>query len=200
MIRVLLVDDHPIVREGLETLLADNGLEVAGSCGTIREAVGVAADVALVDLELPDGDGVDLIRRLADSVRCIVLTAYRRDEQIFAALEAGAAGFLLKGTPSSEILRAIRAVLEGGTYLEPAVAARVAAGMRSSIRLSAREAQVLALVAEGKSSRDIADRLTIAERTVKFHVTSLLNKLGASNRAEAVARAAERGLLPRRQP
>lgn len=202
MIRVLLVDDHPIVREGLETVLEDRGLEVVGSCGSVREALEAAAqtrpEVVLVDLELPDGDGVELIGRLSEALAdtCfVVLTAYRRDEQIFGALKAGATGFLLKGTPSSDIVRAIEVVLDGGSYLDPSVAARVAAGLRGSTRLSPRETEVLELVSRGLSTRDMAERMHVTERTVKFHVTSILNKLGASNRAEAVALAVRRGLL-----
>ncbi len=207
MIRVLVVDDHPVVREGLVAVLEDESdFQVVGAVGSGAEAVAAAAreraDVVLLDLELDGEDGVQALPRLLATParpRVLVFTAYDSDERVFAALEAGAAGYLLKGAPTAEIAAAIRAVAGGGSYLAPRVAAKVVARVGrprgSGSRLSSREREVLRLVAEGQSNKQIARALGIAERTVKFHVTSLFQKLAAENRAQAVARAAELGLL-----
>ena len=205
MIRVLIVDDHPIVRDGLLAVLGDQpDLEIVAAVGSAEEALGLAArpDIVLLDLELPGLDGVAALPRLAEAMpaaRMLVLTAYATDERVFGALKAGAAGYLLKGTPATEIVRAIRDVHAGGSALEPAVAARVVAAVgaphRVSTELSPREREVLALLAEGLPTKQIARSLGITERTVKFHVASLFAKLGASNRAQAVALAARRKLL-----
>ena len=206
MIRVLVVDDHPIVREGLVAILEDErDFQVAGAAGSAEEALALAPrerpDVILLDLELPGMNGVDAIPRLAAAVpdaRVIVLTAYDTDERVLGAVRAGARGYLLKGAPADEIARAIRAVHAGGSYLEARVAARVLTQVRSprrAIGLSARERMVLRLVADGLPTKQIARQLGITERTVKFHVSSIMNKLGAGTRAQAVAEAARRGLL-----
>lgn len=207
MIRVLVVDDHPIVRDGLVAVLSDEpDLEVVGAAGSVKEAVALAArespDVVLLDLELPETDGVTGISRLKEvmpTVRTIVLTAYDTDERVFGALNAGANGYLLKGVPASEIVRGIRAVYQGGSSLDPHIAARVLATMgtggRSRLRLSPRERDVLALLAQGLTTKEMARSLSISERTVKFHITSIFTKLGASNRAQAVALALQQHLL-----
>ena len=206
MIGVLIVDDHPVVREGLAAVLEDTkDVRVVGSLGSAEEALASAAaappDVVLLDLELPGMNGVDAIPRLtaaAPRSRIIVLTAYDTEERVLGALKAGAAGYLLKGAGAAEIVQAIRAVAAGGSYLTPRVAARVVAQVnapRRSGRLSDREREVLRLVARGRANQQIARDLGIAERTVKFHMTSIFNKLGADNRAQAVAIATERGLL-----
>jgi len=206
MIRVLIVDDHPVVREGLAAVLEDTkDVRVVGAVGSAEEALASVAvglpDVVLLDLELPGMNGVDAIPRLtaaAPRPRVIVLTAYDTEERVLGALKAGAAGYLLKGAGAAEIVQAIRAVAAGGSYLTPRVAARVVAQVnapRRSGRLSDRERQVLRLVARGRSNKQIARDLGITERTVKFHMTSIFNKLGADNRAQAIAIAAERGLL-----
>jgi len=207
VIRVLVVDDHPVVREGLIAVLEDEAdFQVVGAAATADDAVALAArerpDVVLLDLELDGQDGVQALPRLTATPgepRVLVFTAYDADERVFGALQAGAAGYLLKGAPTAEIARAIRAVAAGGSYLAPRVAAKVVAQVgRPRVpagRLSAREREVLRLVAAGQSNKQIARTLRIAERTVKFHVTSLFQKLGADNRAQAVARAAEQGLL-----
>lgn len=195
MIRLVVVDDHPIVREGLVAALSRrDDFTVAAAFGSAEEllAARVEADVVLLDLELSGMSGVEAIPRIA--ARVLVLTAYATDEQIDAVLRAGARGYLLKGAALEEIERAIRAVAEGQTYLDPRVASRVVA-LSAAPRLSAREREVLRLVAAGRSNKEIAAALTIAERTVKFHVTAIFNKLGAENRAQAVAIAAERGLV-----
>jgi len=206
MIRVLVVDDHPVVREGLMAVLEDTKeVQVVGEAGSAEEALSsverTRPDVVLLDLELPGINGVDAIPRFSASTarpRVIVLTAYDTEERVLASLKAGAAGYVLKGAPASEIAQAIRAVAGGGSYLTPRVAARVVAQVNAPKRssgLSARERQVLRLVARGRSNKQIAGELVITERTVKFHMTSILNKLGADNRAQAIAIAAERGLL-----
>jgi DNA-binding NarL/FixJ family response regulator len=206
MIRVLIVDDHPVVREGLVAVLEDTKeVRVVGAVGSAEEALasmGTASpDVVLLDLELPGMSGVDAIPRLAASPshpRVMVLTAYDTEERVLGALKAGAGGYVLKGATASEIVQAIRAVAGGGSYLTPRVAARVVAQVnapRRSGTLSERERQVLRLVARGRSNKQIARDLAITERTVKFHMTSIFNKLGADNRAQAIAVAADRGLL-----
>jgi DNA-binding NarL/FixJ family response regulator len=208
MIRILVVDDHPIVRDGLVTVLQDQAdLHVVGSVGTAEEAVALAAclhpDVVLLDLELPGVDGVAAIPRLleaAPAVRVLVFTAYDTDEQIFGAIQAGATGYLLKGADVAEIVRAIRNVHDGGSHLAPRVAARVLGAVGAPRRtptrgLSAREREVLQLLAQGLATKQIARSLGVTERTVKFHVASIFAKLDATNRAQAVALAAQRNLL-----
>jgi DNA-binding NarL/FixJ family response regulator len=206
MIRVLIVDDHPVVREGLRVVLEDTKeMEVVGEAGSAEEALSsverALPDIVLLDLELPGMNGVDAIPRLAGAAshpRVIILTAYDTEERVLAALKAGAVGYVLKGAPAGEIAQAIRAVAGGGSYLTPRVAARVVAQVNAPRRsglLTARERQVLRLVARGRSNKQIARDLSITERTVKFHMTSIFNKLGADNRAQAIAIAAQRGLL-----
>jgi DNA-binding NarL/FixJ family response regulator len=192
--KVAIVDDHPVVREGLAAALSNRGFTIASSFGSAEEllAARFEADVVLLDLELPGMSGVDAIARVGKPV--LVLTAYANDEQIDAVLRAGARGYLLKGASVDEIERAIRTVASGQTYLDPKVASRLVA-LSGAPRLSAREREVLRLVAAGRANKEIASALDIAERTVKFHVTSIFNKLGAENRAQAVAIAIERGLV-----
>jgi DNA-binding NarL/FixJ family response regulator len=206
MIRVLIVDDHPIVREGVTAVLErEADIHVVGSADTIgagmRLAQALRPDVVLLDLKLPDAqafDGVAVFTRVGGSV--IVFTAYDGDEDVFRAIRGGARGYLLKGSPAAEIGQAIRQVHAGESYVSPRIAAKLVSGVaRKGARtglLSSRERGVLRLVAAGLSNRQIADALSISERTVKFHVTAIFNKLGAENRAQAVALAAERGLLP----
>ncbi|HYI12232.1 MAG TPA: response regulator transcription factor [Thermoanaerobaculia bacterium] len=197
--KIVIVDDHPIVREGLIAALERReGLEIAGAFGSAEEAIAALAhtkpDVVLLDLELPGMSGVDAVSRIRGQAEVVVLTAYASDEQIDAALRAGARGYLLKGSSIDEIDHAIRAAARGGTWLDPRIAARVVA-LSTTPRLSPREREVLRLVAAGRTNKEIATELHIAERTVKFHVTSLFDKLGAENRAQAVAVASERGLV-----
>jgi DNA-binding NarL/FixJ family response regulator len=208
MIRVLIVDDHPVVREGLVATLEDESdLHVAGAVGSAEDALNVAAtarpDVILLDLELPGLSGIEAIPRLAAALPdagIIILTAYDTDERVLGAVRAGARGYLLKGASVDEIARAIRAVHGGGSYLASPVAAKILGQVRSPGRattLSGRERTVLREIAAGRSTKQIAHALGITERTVKFHVSSIMNKLGADNRAQAVAEAARRGLLDR---
>lgn len=205
MIRIMVVDDHPVVREGLVAILEDEpDFEIAGATGSAEDALAMAAqarpDVILLDLELPGMSGVEAIPRLAAAVphaRVLVLSAYDTDERVLGAVKAGARGYLLKGATAGEIAQAIRAVHAGGSYLASRVADTVLTQVKSPRRstLSARELAVLRLVADGMTSKKIARQLSITERTVKFHIDSILNKLGAETRAQAVAKAAERGLL-----
>lgn len=190
MTRIAIVDDHPIVREGLVAAL-ESKFEIAGVFASAEEAIGRAkADVILLDLELPGMSGLDAIERLPSAV--LVLTAYDAGEDVERAIRAGAKGYLLKGASLEEIERAINTVARGDSYIDPRVASRLVAPRQ---RLSAREREVLRLVARGKSNKEIAAKLRISERTAKFHVTAILSKLGAQNRAQAAAIAAEQHLL-----
>jgi DNA-binding NarL/FixJ family response regulator len=204
VIRVLVVDDHPIVRDGLVAVLSDEpDLIVVGAVSTTEEALEALGeshpDVVLLDLELPGQDGVSAIPPLvAGNARVLVLTAYDTDERVFGALQAGARGYLLKGATAVEIAGAIRSVHAGDSVLAPPVAARVVASVRprhSRTGLSAREREVLGLLAEGLTTKEMSRRLDITERTVKFHVHSLCAKLGAANRTQAVALATQQHLL-----
>lgn len=206
IIRILLADDHPVVRDGLAAMLATQpDFEVVGEAGTGAEAVAEAArlrpDVVLMDLEMPELDGIEAIRRLraADpSVQVVVLTAFDTDERIVGSLQAGAQGYLLKGAPRAEIFAAIRTVSAGGALIPPVVASKLLRQVReaeSPDALTARETEVLSLVAAGLANKEIAARLSISERTVKFHVSAVLSKLGAKNRTQAVRLARERGVV-----
>jgi len=208
VIKLLVIDDHPIVRQGLTSSLDDEpDFEVVGAAGSAEEALLLAArrpDVILLDLELPGLGGVEAIPRLAEvspGSAVLVFTAYQTDERVLGAIRAGAKGYLLKGATTAEIVAAVRTVAAGGSALEPRVAARLIAAVRSpregGSQLTARERDVLRLIADGLPGKQIARALGISERTVKFHTASLLRKLGADNRAQAVALAAERGLLTR---
>jgi DNA-binding NarL/FixJ family response regulator len=209
-IRIVVVDDHPVVREGLVAMLqTQSDFEVVGEAASGADGLGLIAqlvpDVVLLDLELPGIDGVGVLRQLRarnDSARVIVFTVFDTDDRIIAAVEAGAAGYLLKGAPRSELFAAIRVVNGGGSLLHPLVAstvlrhvARERDGETLSVSLTPREHSVLALLAHGKSNKEIAASLGVAERTVKFHVSAIFTKLGVSNRTEAVTRAVSTGLV-----
>jgi DNA-binding NarL/FixJ family response regulator len=195
MTRVLIIDDHPIVREGLVAALNGKGdIQVAGGFGSAEEGIAAAArlkpDVVILDLELPGMSGLDAIAQFSAPV--LMLTAYGTDDEIERALAAGAKGYLLKGAPLDDIERAIAAVSRGESFLDSRVTAQLLSrGGRA--RLTNREREVLRLL--GNSNKEIAATLHISERTVKFHVTSIFNKLGADTRAQAVAIAAEQRLL-----
>jgi DNA-binding NarL/FixJ family response regulator len=205
MIRVLLVDDHPVVRDGLRGMLADaDDIEVVGEAGDGAEAVDVAAvrspDVVLMDLRMPRVDGVAAIRRLAARglpARVLVLTTYDTDQDVVPAIEAGATGYLLKDTPRDQLCQAIRAAARGEAVLSPSVAGRLMGRMREPATepLSNRELEVLGLIAQGCTNRDAAGRLFISEATVKTHLLHIYAKLGVNDRAAAVATAFARGLL-----
>jgi DNA-binding NarL/FixJ family response regulator len=203
-IRILIADDHPVVRDGLAAMLAtESGLELVGMAATGSEAVHktleLRPDLVLLDLEMPEGGGLAAIERLRGmyaAARIIVFTAFARDEDIMAAVKAGAQGYLLKGAPREELIRAIRAVHAGLSQIEPAIAAKLLRRMREGERaLTEREREVLAHLARGAANKEIARALAVSERTVKFHVGSILAKLEASNRTQAVAKARESGLV-----
>ncbi|MEV6485224.1 response regulator transcription factor [Streptomyces sp. NPDC051576] len=208
LISVLIVDDHPVVRDGLRGMFESApGFRVLGEASDGVEAVERAAaldpDVILMDLRMPGGGGVDAIRELtrrSARAKVLVLTTYDTDSDTLPAIEAGATGYLLKDAPRDELFTAVRAAAAGRTVLSPAVASRLVSAVRGpqspgNEPLSAREREVLVLVAKGTSNREIARELFISEATVKTHLTHLYGKLGVKDRAAAVAVAYDRGIL-----
>ena len=210
MIRLLIADDHPVVRAGLAGLLSDEpGFEVVAEASDGDEAVTLARatspDVILMDLRMPRVDGVSATARIAGGEagtpppRVLILTTYESDDQILAAIEAGASGYLLKAAPQAEIVAGIRSVAAGQSALSPQVAVRLVERMRrpgpDAVVLTARELDVLRLVATGHSNKQIAVTLGIGESTVKTHLLKVFDKLGVTDRTRAVTLAMERGLL-----
>jgi two-component system, NarL family, response regulator LiaR len=210
VIRVLIADDHAVVRQGLRTFLdLQADIDVVGEAADGEEAVAAAAehapDVILLDLLMPVLDGVAALRRLREAApvaRVIVLTSFGEDERLFAALRAGAAGYLLKDVEPAELVRAIRTAHAGQSPLSPAVAARVIEELASggargapADELTPRELEVLRLIARGRSNKRIALELGVAEKTVKTHVSHVLAKLGLSDRTQAALYAVREGLV-----
>lgn len=204
-VHVLIVDDHPVVREGLRGMLAgETDIEVVGEAGDGKEAIGLARhllpDVVLMDLRMPGMDGVEATQRIAElnGPAVIVVTTYDTDHDILKAVEAGATGYLLKDTPRSELIRAIRAAAGGATVLAPVVAAKLLGRSRAPahLELTARELEVLGLVAKGRTNSEIGQALYIGEATVKTHLLHAFAKLGVDDRTAAVTTAIGRGLLP----
>ena len=203
MVRILLADDHPIVREGLQALLETQAdfevvAEAANGEELLRLALKLEPDVILLDLEMPVMDGVEATRRLhllRPAFHIIVFTAFDNDERIIHAVRAGAVGYLLKDAPRHDIFSAIRIAMEGGSLLQPVVASKLLRHMGQHEVLTEREVEVLNLLAQGMPNKEIAAQLVISERTAKFHVSSIMGKLGATNRTEAVSLAAQRGLI-----
>ncbi len=207
-IRVLIVDDHPIVRQGLTTFLSSRpGLEVVGEAsdgeGAVAEAARLGPDVVLLDLVMPRGGGLDAIRRLKAAghrPRVIVLTSFAGDDQVVEAVRAGAAGYLLKDVPPSDLEAAIRLVHRGGVLLDPSVVGSVMAEVARAEpppgvdELTARERQVLSLLAQGHSNRELAAELYVSAKTVKTHVSSILTKLHLTDRTQAALFAVRHGL------
>lgn len=215
--RIMVVDDHEVVRVGLRTVLAmETDLDVVGEAGSGEQAIELAErlhpDIVLMDVRMEGMDGIEAcrgVREVSPATRVIMITSYADDEAVFAAILAGAAGYLLKNTGRAELLKAIRAVARGEVLLDPAVTrsvteklVRLAARHRDDdIPLSEREKEVLALVAQGLTNKEIAARIIVSEKTARNHVSHILEKLGFSRRSEAAAYAVKRGLLadpPRR--
>ncbi|MEU5695727.1 response regulator transcription factor [Actinosynnema sp. NPDC020468] len=199
MIRVLLVDDHPVVRQGVRGMLASaEDVEVVGEAGSGAEAVvavgDLAPDVVLMDLRMPGMDGVEATARIASTCRVVVLTTYETDADILRAVEAGAAGYLLKDSSREELVEAVRAASRGETVLAPSMVRKLVVRRPA---LSPREMEVLRLVARGLSNVEIGRELFIGEATVKTHLLRVFNKLGVSDRTAAVTTALDRGLLGR---
>ena len=209
MIRVLIVDDHGVVREGLRAFLElQDGLEVVGEAADGRQALAQAErlrpDVILMDLVMPHLDGVGAMRELRrrmPEIRVVALTSFLDEERLLPAIQAGAAGYLLKDAEPAEVVRAVRAAHEGQAIIAPAAAARLvdaisqSAGPSPHDRLTAREREVLELIANGRSNKLIALELGISEKTVKAHVGRVLAKLGVADRTQAALLAVREGLV-----
>jgi DNA-binding NarL/FixJ family response regulator len=204
-IRLLIVDDHPVVRSGLRGVFAgDPNFEVVGEAANGIEAVAQAGrlkvDVVLMDLRMPEMGGVEAIRQLRNaspSPQVLVLTTYDTDRDVFPALEAGATGYLLKDAPREELVRAVHAAYNGESVLSPPVARLLIGQVRKPANeaLSQREGEVLRLIANGATNREIAEALFVSEATVKTHLLHIYDKLGVRDRAAAVGEAYRRGLL-----
>jgi DNA-binding NarL/FixJ family response regulator len=202
---VFLLDDHEVVRRGLRELLESTGeMEVVGEAATAEEALrrvpATSPDVAVLDVRLPDGDGVEVCRELRsknDELKCLMLTSYADDEALFDAIMAGAAGYVLKQIRGNELIDAITKVADGQSLLDPTVTARVLERLRTGgtedekiASLTEQERKLLDLLAEGLTNREIAERMYLAEKTVKNYVSNLLAKMGMQRRTEAAVYAA----------
>lgn len=212
-VRVLLVDDHAVMRLGLRTLFERTGrFQVVGEAATVAQAIDESRlrqpDVIVMDLRLPDGSGVDACRQIrarSPSVRVVFLTSYADEDAVVSSIVAGAAGYLLKATPPQTLLEAVETVARGGSLLDPGVTQVVLDSLRRSAQggsedpliaagLSVQERHILPLIADGKTNREIAETLGLSERTVRTYVSNLLQKLHLSRRSEAAAYAVRRGL------
>lgn len=213
-IKLLLVDDQSLYREGLRTILSTHpDLLIIGEAGNGMEAIQMTSElhpqVILMDLRMPKMNGVEATRRIRGAnpdSQIIVLTTFDDDEDVFDALRAGAVGYLLKDVPSEKLVEAIRAAARGESFLQPSIAAKVVAEfsrlsprptveMAASERLSERECEVLSQLAQGKSNKEIGSALSLAEGTVKNHMSNILNKLGVLDRTQAALKAKEMGLI-----
>lgn len=205
-LRILVVDDHPLFRQGVvDTLTREPGFEVVGEAGTIEEALMrvrlTRPDVVLLDVALPDGSGVDAVAPILQefpSTKIAILTSSDDSDTVLAALRAGAAGYLLKGTGSAELIGALRAIYSGENYTSPKAASRLLTEVAHPQHapgddLSPRERTVLEMLGLGLTNREIAGRLYLSEKTVKRHVTVVMQKLGVRNRVEAALLAARPG-------
>jgi two-component system, NarL family, response regulator DevR len=207
-VRVFLLDDHEIVRRGVKELLeAEGDLEVVGEAGTAAEALArippTRPDVAVLDVRLPDGDGVQVCREIRSAhpeIQCLMLTSFADDEALFQAIMAGASGYVLKQIKGADVIEAVRAVARGQSLLDPSVTARVLERLRAGpdedellARLSPQERNILLLIADGLTNRQIAERVHLAEKTVKNYVSNLLSKLGMERRTQAAVYAARLG-------
>jgi len=205
-IRVFLLDDHEVVRRGLHDLLESEGdIEVVGESGSVKEAIAripaLRPDVAVLDGRLPDGSGIDVcreVRSIDPTIKALILTSYDDDEALFAAILAGAAGYVLKQITGTDLLDGVRRVAAGQSLLDPTLTARVLERVRNGpevdkelASLTEQERKILALIAEGLTNRQIGERLFLAEKTVKNYVSSILSKLGLERRTQAAVLAAK---------
>lgn len=213
-VRVMIVDDHEMLRLGLRTALeTESDIQVAGEAGSaeaaIRTAQEVRPDVILMDVRMPGADGIEACRNIKERMsqaKIIMFTSFTDEQAVLASIMAGAAGYLLKNVGRAELLRAIRTVAKGESLLDPAVTTAVLAKIKSMAGaadpqvslLSEREREVLVLVAEGCTNKEIAERLVITEHTARNHVSRILDKLGLSRRSEAATFAAQHGLLKKK--
>jgi len=201
-IRILIVDDHPVVRAGLASMLGtQSGMQVVGSVSNGQEALvlldHLAAEVMLIDLRMPGMSGVDTIREVKKrhaATRMIVLTSYETDEEIYRAVQAGAHGYLMKGTKQQEMLEAIRLVHANKRYFPPQIAARLAERMARS-SLTPRENEILRMLVKGLTNKEMGRVLGISENTARNHVNSIIEKLQVSDRTEAATTAIQQGLI-----
>lgn len=201
-IRVLIIDDHPVVRMGLKTMLeSEERIVVTGTAASAKEGLAAVEkskpDVVLLDLRMPGMEGVEAIselRHIDQNIRVLILTNYEEDEYIFRAMQAGAMGYLLKNTPQEEIIRAINMVNNHERCFSAEIASRLTEAIARE-ELTQRELEVLNLVADGLTNKEIANQLFISARTARNHVASCLLKLGADDRTEAVTTAVRRGLI-----
>ena len=212
-LRIMLVDDHEIVRDGIRAMLqAEDDIVVTSEAGTVREAVDEAdrtrPDVIVMDVRLSDGSGIEATREIRakhPETRVLMLTSFADDEALFASIMAGASGYVLKQVKSGDLMRAIRAVAAGDSLLDPSVTSAVLKRLRKGkhllrdeklARLSPQEERILTLVADGKTNKEIGDELHLAEKTVKNYVSSILSKLEVARRAEAAAYLARHTTTP----
>ena len=201
-IRVLLVDDHPILLDGLVMLLeCESDIAVVGRAANGEDAIALfkqyQPDIMLIDLRLPTLSGIEVIIKIRTDyprARIVVLSTYDTDEEIYQAVQAGARGYLVKGAASEELLKAIRTVYRNQTYIPPSASEKLLRRMTAPT-LSNREQEVLQLIAEGKTNPQISAELNVAESTVRFHVSNILDKLGVSDRTQAIVQAVSQGLV-----
>ena len=203
-VRVFLLDDHDVVRRGLRDMLESEGMDVVGEAATAEEGLSrippTRPEVAVLDVRLPDGDGVEVCREIRSrhpEIKCLMLTSFADDEALFQAIMAGASGYLLKQLKGSDIVDAVRRVSAGQSLLDPAVTSRVLERLRQPpeedealARLTDQERRILELIAEGLTNRQIAERIHLAEKTVKNYVSNVLSKLGMERRTQAAVYAA----------
>lgn len=209
-IKILIADDHPVVREGLFAMLSrEVDFEVVGEAKDGVEAVNktkeMRPDVVLMDLRMPEMDGVEAMRQIKSimpEVKFIILTTYSDDEYIFSGIEAGARAYLLKDAPRDDLFKAIRAVYRGESLIQPVVASKLLDRFSELSRrtpfgeeLSARELEILCLMAKGAANKEISAQLSIAQSTVKTHITNIFQKLGVNDRTEAVTQAIKKGII-----
>ncbi len=213
VIKIVIADDHAIVREGTRIILErEDDIEVVGEAAdgeeAIKQILELKPDVAILDISMPKVSGIEVTRQIKKrlpSLAILILTAYDNDEYIFALLEAGAAGYLLKDVPGHEIVEAVRSVYSGESVLHPSIARKViqraimgtgkSTESRSAIDLSEREIEVLKLAAKGMTNKDIAEQLCISIRTVQGHINSIFHKLGVGSRTEAIFQSVKKGIL-----